>query len=140
MANKNFLARGVQRTKEPDGTPKLTEPRVVTFGFKNFKIVEKDDNKWQAECRSCRSVIVESRGTTSGFVRHIQRKHTEQFKKYQEEAQAVKSQTSGNIGTFMCQKSDNLSSNHPQQIKFVESLAKNLIIRLWSANLGRRKA
>jgi len=40
----------------------------------------------------------------------------------------------------MCQKSDNLSSNHPQQIKFVESLAKNLIIRLWSANLGRRKA
>ena len=41
MANKNFLARGFQRTEEPDGIPKLTEPRVVAFGFKNFKIVEK---------------------------------------------------------------------------------------------------
>ena len=41
MANKNFLARGVQRAQEPDGTPKLTEPRVVTFGFKHFKIVKK---------------------------------------------------------------------------------------------------
>jgi len=52
------------------GETKLKEPRIVTFGFRTLKIHEKNDKKWQAECRTCKSVIVEARGTTSGFVRY----------------------------------------------------------------------
>ena len=37
----NFLARGIQRNKEPEGVPKLTEPRAVVIGYRNLKIVEK---------------------------------------------------------------------------------------------------
>src|SRR6218665_1537019 len=48
VANKNFLVKGIE-----------------AFGYRSFKTWE----NCQAECRSCRSVIVESRGTTSGFVR-----------------------------------------------------------------------
>ena len=61
-----------------DSTPKaieikekVKEPRIVAFGFKNFKIDEKNDNKWQAECRTCKRVISEARGTTSGFGRYV---------------------------------------------------------------------
>ena len=71
MANKNFLARGIQRNETPESVPKLMEPRVVAFGYRRTfqnSIVEKND-KWQAESRSCRSVTVESRRKTSGFVR-----------------------------------------------------------------------
>lgn len=57
--------------KKPDlkEAVKLKPPRIITFAFHSFSIVAKDDNKWQAQCCHCKSVIVESRGTTSGFVR-----------------------------------------------------------------------
>ena len=33
--NKNFLARGIERKEEPEFVWKLTESRVVAFGYKN---------------------------------------------------------------------------------------------------------
>ena len=54
---------------EVDTNTKLKAPRVVTFAFSDFKLNPKDDGKWRADCRTCKSVIVEACGTTSGFVR-----------------------------------------------------------------------
>jgi len=48
MANKNCLARGIEWNEEPEGIAQLTEPCVVSFGYWNFKIVEKNYKKWQA--------------------------------------------------------------------------------------------
>jgi len=48
MANKNCLARGIKRNEEPEGVAKLTEPHVVSLGYRNFKIVAKNDKKFQA--------------------------------------------------------------------------------------------
>ena len=49
-------------------TPDYKAPRIVVFAFKLFKIDE-GKNKWEATCSSCKSVITETRGTTSGFVK-----------------------------------------------------------------------
>ena len=43
-------------------------PRIVSFAFTAFKVLE-GTNKWEARCRTCKAVINESRGTTSGFVK-----------------------------------------------------------------------
>lgn len=49
------------------------EPGVVKFAFTDFKVV--NDKKWSAKCTSCGEVITETRGVSSGFNRHIERKH-----------------------------------------------------------------
>jgi len=69
VANKSFLARGIERNEESQVIQKITDPRVDAFGYRNFKIGG-NDNKCQAECRSWRSMIAESLGTTSGFVHY----------------------------------------------------------------------
>ena len=46
--------------EEPEFVWKLTESRVVAFGYKHLKIKQlENDNKCQAEYRSCRSMITE---------------------------------------------------------------------------------
>jgi len=62
--------------------------------------------------------------------RHLQRKHREQHKKYLADGQATKPLLSqGNILLFVDkQGSDTFGPNHPQQVKFVESLTENLIV------------
>jgi hypothetical protein len=50
-----------------------TEPSIVKFAFTEFKIIS--DRKWSAKCKNCNEVITETRGTSSGFNKHVERKH-----------------------------------------------------------------
>lgn len=56
------------------------EPNVVKFGFTEFKLV--NERKWSAKCNHCNEVITESRGTSSGFTKHLERKHTTVYDGY----------------------------------------------------------
>ena len=43
-------------------------PRIVSYGFKSFK-VDEAKKRWEAACKFCSVVITETRGTTSGFTK-----------------------------------------------------------------------
>lgn len=62
--------------------------------------------------------------------RHLQRKHSEQYKNYMSEGSTGKKDASqGSMMSFIGQSSDaSLGPNHPQQIKFKESLVANLVV------------
>lgn len=47
MINKNCLTRDIEWNEESNDFAKLTETRVVSFGYWNFKIVEKINKKCQ---------------------------------------------------------------------------------------------
>lgn len=46
-------------------------PRIINFGYRSYKITP--ENKCEAVCdvSTCRATIVETLGTTSGFIRLI---------------------------------------------------------------------
>jgi len=46
-----------------------SNPAVVSFGYKNFRI-DKVKCKWTGECKFCKSSISDKSGTTSGFTRY----------------------------------------------------------------------
>ena len=37
-------------------------PRIISFAYKSFTFTD-DGKKWKAECRTCKSMIVETHGT-----------------------------------------------------------------------------
>lgn len=52
-------------------------PKIIQFAFENYKV---EKTKRIASCKYCtreRSVISDSLGTTSNFVRHIERMHAD---------------------------------------------------------------
>ena len=56
-------------------------PSIVKFAYSDFITSER---KWTAKCQHCSEKITETRGTSSGFVRHIERKHAVIYSKYKE--------------------------------------------------------
>ena len=56
------------------------EPGVVKFAFTNFSVV--NENKWTAKCSHCSEAIKETRGTSSGFTKHLERKHAAVYERY----------------------------------------------------------
>jgi len=55
-------------------------PSVVKFGYEEFQIIS--DRKWCAKCKHCGEKITETRGTSSGFTKHMERKHAALFEDY----------------------------------------------------------
>lgn len=49
------------------------EPSILKFAFTDFKII--NERKWSAKCKHCREIISETRGTSSGFKKHLDIKH-----------------------------------------------------------------
>jgi len=56
------------------------EPNVCKFAFTEFTIVS--DRKWSAKCSHCSEKIMETRGTSSGFNKHLERKHADIYDQY----------------------------------------------------------
>jgi len=52
----------------------------VRFAFTDFEI--KSDKKWSAKCKHCCETITETCGTSSGFVKHVERKHAAVLESY----------------------------------------------------------
>jgi len=46
----------------------ITLPAVIKFGFIEFK-ENSGAKKWSAKCKTCRTVITETKGVTSGFTK-----------------------------------------------------------------------
>ena len=55
-------------------------PKVVTFGYDEFEVI--NDRKWRAKCKHCGEKITETRGTSSGFTKHLERKHSSLYADY----------------------------------------------------------
>ena len=55
-------------------------PRIIKFAFKDYKCNEKNDT-CTAKCILCsdNKCISDKRGTTSNFVKHIERKHVDRY-------------------------------------------------------------
>jgi hypothetical protein len=49
------------------------QPGVVKFAFSDFTLI--NGKKWSAKCLHCSEKITETRGTSSGFTKHLERKH-----------------------------------------------------------------
>jgi len=58
----------------------INEPSVVKFAFTNFTVL--NENKWTAKCSHCSETIKETRGTSSGFTKHLERKHAAVYERY----------------------------------------------------------
>jgi len=56
------------------------EPSVVKFAFYDFEILS--ERKWSAKCNHCNETICETRGTSSGFTKHLERKHATVYENY----------------------------------------------------------
>ena len=56
------------------------ELSVVKFAYRDFSI--DSDKKWSAKCRHCGEKKVETRGTSNGFTKHLERRHAAVLEKY----------------------------------------------------------
>jgi BED zinc finger len=59
-----------------------TVPAVVKFGYNNFRIC--NEKKWSAKCNYCSVTITETRGTSSGFTKHLERQHKKEYSQYKQ--------------------------------------------------------
>lgn len=55
-------------------------PGIVKYAYCKFEVV--NDKKWRAKCSVCSETITETRGTSSGFSKHLERRHPKEFAKY----------------------------------------------------------
>ena len=57
-------------------------PKVVQFAYCDLKI-DNVKNKWSAKCNHCGETLTETRGTTSGIVKHLTRRHSTVYDDYE---------------------------------------------------------
>lgn len=55
-------------------------PGIVKYAYCKFEVFS--DKKWRAKCNFCSETITETRGTSSGFSKHLERRHTTEYSKY----------------------------------------------------------
>lgn len=58
-----------------------TTSAVVKFAFVDLKFLK--ENKWQANCKRCQKCITETRGVSSGFVKHLRSQHISVYNDFQ---------------------------------------------------------
>lgn len=70
VPHKAFLVKTKMITQEEEGSSDsslgFTQPRVVKYAYKEFKIV---DNKWMATCKKCKKRIQDQFSVTSAFTK-----------------------------------------------------------------------
>ena len=57
-------------------------PKFVKFAYSDLKI-DNAKNKWPAKYNHCGETLTEKRSTTSGFVKHLTRRHSTVYEDYE---------------------------------------------------------
>lgn len=134
------------------------KPMVIIFGYKNFGLVKppsvpmaipnenlKDQDtddvpsvpkvKVSAMCKYCKTVICETKGTTSSFNRHLREQHPPEYRQYKgmkifkkTAGEAASTTSASAINTFFKKGAGKYGNKHPEQLKKMSSFVDNAII------------
>uniref|UniRef100_A0AAY3ZWF3 HAT C-terminal dimerisation domain-containing protein n=1 Tax=Denticeps clupeoides TaxID=299321 RepID=A0AAY3ZWF3_9TELE len=99
-------------------------PKIVSFGYKNYEVVNK---KRIAVCKTCGSKITDGDATTSNFVRHL-KLHKERFEEYQLNKRITNEPRQPSISQFLDNRVRHYSMSHPQQKAITNAILSDLII------------
>ncbi|RXN14058.1 zinc finger BED domain-containing 4-like protein [Labeo rohita] len=99
-------------------------PKVVSFGYKNYEVVNK---KRIAVCKTCGSKITDGDATTSNFVRHL-KLHKERYEEYQMNRTILNEPQQPSISQFLDTGVRHYSMSHPQQKAITNAILSDLII------------
>uniref|UniRef100_A0A3Q1BM98 BED-type domain-containing protein n=1 Tax=Amphiprion ocellaris TaxID=80972 RepID=A0A3Q1BM98_AMPOC len=104
----------------------MSQPRIISFAYKNYKVVNK---KRIAECRFCDSKITDGHETTSNFNRHL-KKHKDKYDEYMM-SKGITNEPEPqqpSVSQFLDICVGQYSMNHPQQKAITNGILEKLVI------------
>ncbi|KAL1249031.1 hypothetical protein QQF64_022349 [Cirrhinus molitorella] len=104
---------------------------IIQFGFKNHKeFVEGalKRRKHKATCKFCDKTILETCGTTSNFIRHLQRNHKARLQEYRASQSRGNSQTIIDLFQRQTSQVQVYSASSSRQLAINQAIIQDLII------------